>query len=857
MFGRWFRWVTRLTERESDTPEERRLKQLFTPAYLPFAVLGALAFVFTNTGPRVDSLHKITVLLNSIAVTVGFFISVLTNVRQYNVIVSLLAFGVSVPLTLDWAAAGVLDPRWWPLVMVILDCTLVAKFPDHVQFAIVGVTLAWLALERTEAVALFGLYEAVRFYETPTPDPCDCASPPCAATPQWALLSFRAIFFADSLLGFVSVFVSDFWFTRGFATSMRRQMEAIDASVEAASAIATLLAQYDIADAQRIVDGDSGRLLPGRLSDAFRELLFNLESYRPYLPEQLLMPEASPDSPDGGRRQTARAPPGDEGTDICICFTDIQSSTAIWEAHPTGMYDGLRLHNAAIRKLAAVHGGYEVKTIGDSFMLAFSDTLAACRFALELQVSLLQQDWPADLCRHDLCRRVVSGNGALLWHGLRVRVGLHCGPARVETNPLTGRRDYFGPCVNTAARLEAVVRHGGLVGASGAVMQQLGPEGLAELGDPVVVPKGPVQLKGVSDPVEVSVLIPSGLAPRRALLEPESDAGSCIQITPHRSEHSLSPTSSFAVPAQPQLARGLMATGLELMEASASRPGSSISTASATMLPHCSSVGAPRTMLRLSQSYGTAACVRYELNRAVASVDALLSQIVGAVEQSADVSQGVIAAVLSGSLVVTWNTASSCPNHAGQCVHFLTAHRSRGLSQQLAYHVGVASTLMLSGNVGPGRRRFSTVVGGALELAASLAEEAELCSDHNLAAGAVAAHASGLRMAHRAQLWRIRGRGDPLSLMVWALRVATPSLDSKWSAWLGRDEAAEAEGAAAGDAQVQAAFLHAVGGNQGAAELRELASEYPGDEALQAMVLRADKGTLRTREAPALLDPPE
>ena len=33
----------------------------------------------------------------------------------------------------------------------------------------------------------------------------------------------------------------------------------------------------------------------------------------------------------------------------------------------------------------------------------------------------------------------------LLWAGLRVRIGIHCGDAKREKNPTTKRYDYFGP----------------------------------------------------------------------------------------------------------------------------------------------------------------------------------------------------------------------------------------------------------------------------------------------------------------------------------------------------------------------------------------------------------------------------
>lgn len=35
----------------------------------------------------------------------------------------------------------------------------------------------------------------------------------------------------------------------------------------------------------------------------------------------------------------------------------------------------------------------------------------------------------------------------LLYRGLRIRIGIHTGTPRCDTDPITGRMDYFGPMV--------------------------------------------------------------------------------------------------------------------------------------------------------------------------------------------------------------------------------------------------------------------------------------------------------------------------------------------------------------------------------------------------------------------------
>ncbi|HVO32224.1 MAG TPA: adenylate/guanylate cyclase domain-containing protein [bacterium] len=62
---------------------------------------------------------------------------------------------------------------------------------------------------------------------------------------------------------------------------------------------------------------------------------------------------------------------------VTLAFTDVQGSTQLWERQPVAMRRALELHDALARKLLAERGGYEVKSEGDSFMVAFADPVAA------------------------------------------------------------------------------------------------------------------------------------------------------------------------------------------------------------------------------------------------------------------------------------------------------------------------------------------------------------------------------------------------------------------------------------------------------------------------------------------------
>ena len=82
-------------------------------------------------------------------------------------------------------------------------------------------------------------------------------------------------------------------------------------------------------------------------------------------------------------------------------------------------------------------GGYEVKTIGDSFFVAFGDVVNAVKFAVEMESEMRFAPWPESLLDLPDGRKEVSEDGILLWCGLRVRAGMHIGTAKLEIDSKT------------------------------------------------------------------------------------------------------------------------------------------------------------------------------------------------------------------------------------------------------------------------------------------------------------------------------------------------------------------------------------------------------------------------------------
>ena len=124
-------------------------------------------------------------------------------------------------------------------------------------------------------------------------------------------------------------------------------------------------------------------------------------------------------------------------------FTDIESSTRLWESEPARMQPALARHDALARAAVEKHHGIVVKMTGDGLCAAFGDPVDAIAATLHFQQALADP----------------GATGGML---LRVRCGLHAGIAERRDS------DFFGSVLNRAARIMAAA-HGGQVLLSQAV----------------------------------------------------------------------------------------------------------------------------------------------------------------------------------------------------------------------------------------------------------------------------------------------------------------------------------------------------------------------------------------------------
>jgi class 3 adenylate cyclase len=144
--------------------------------------------------------------------------------------------------------------------------------------------------------------------------------------------------------------------------------------------------------------------------------------------EQIL-PSALADAPGLARHS-------DERGTVTILFTDIEGSTALAQRLGDKAYHALLAeHNRILREQVACHGGHEVKSMGDGFMVAFASAARALSCAVDIQKAFAAYNETAE-------------------QPIRVRIGLNTGESIEEAG------DYFGTAVTLAARIAARAQGG-------------------------------------------------------------------------------------------------------------------------------------------------------------------------------------------------------------------------------------------------------------------------------------------------------------------------------------------------------------------------------------------------------------
>ncbi len=167
---------------------------------------------------------------------------------------------------------------------------------------------------------------------------------------------------------------------------------------------------------------------------------------------------------------------------VTFLFTDIEGSTGLVRRLKGDFGNVLELHNRVLRDAFASHGGHEVDTQGDSFLVAFQRARDAVEAAAEGQRSLRASEWPADV-------------------EVRVRMGIH------TTEPGVRSEGYHGLGVVRGARICAA-GHGGQVLLSAATRALIDED---ELEGMTVRDLGEHRLKGIEQPERIHELSVEGV----------------------------------------------------------------------------------------------------------------------------------------------------------------------------------------------------------------------------------------------------------------------------------------------------------------------------------------------------------
>ncbi|KUI03956.1 BTAD domain-containing putative transcriptional regulator [Mycobacterium sp. IS-3022] len=181
---------------------------------------------------------------------------------------------------------------------------------------------------------------------------------------------------------------------------------------------------------------------------------------------------------------------------VTFLLTDIEGSTAAWEADADAMAIALARHDELVEQVVTSRGGRLVKTRGegDATFSVFDRPSAASAAAIELQEAIRHEPWA-------------------LQAPMRVRVALHTGEVEFRDG------DYFGRAVNRAARLRSLAV-GGQILCSGATAELV----IDSLSDDVVLTDlGMRQLRNLARPEHVFEL---------RLMTVEEDAAAPSSVPP-------------------------------------------------------------------------------------------------------------------------------------------------------------------------------------------------------------------------------------------------------------------------------------------------------------------------------------
>eukprot|EP01063_Lacrimia_lanifica_P027338 TRINITY_DN3823_c2_g1_i1.p1 TRINITY_DN3823_c2_g1~~TRINITY_DN3823_c2_g1_i1.p1 ORF type:complete len:690 (+),score=153.74 TRINITY_DN3823_c2_g1_i1:59-2071(+) len=169
--------------------------------------------------------------------------------------------------------------RSWPMHVLVLDLLLVLRAEGLGLLLLVAVAL-WIILMDLEFIFRFGILDlpGLKSYDDRAAV-MECNKPPCAMDNIMAGLASAGY---NSM-----ILVLDFVVTRGFSRQVEGEQEKQKHTITVAQRIANSLASFDLEGAEEELKRQAD-IIPEDQLKPYQLLLYNLASYKPYLPQALV-----------------------------------------------------------------------------------------------------------------------------------------------------------------------------------------------------------------------------------------------------------------------------------------------------------------------------------------------------------------------------------------------------------------------------------------------------------------------------------------------------------------------------------------------------------------------------------------
>jgi len=151
---------------------------------------------------------------------------------------------------------------------------------------------------------------------------------------------------------------------------------------------------------------------------------------------------------------------------ITMVFSIVDGGKTYAKSHRKEARDIHRIIESVIRStLRQIPGGYLCRLQdGDlKYMVAFPTAQSALSWCLVTQEALMYANWPEAVLKHDKFREERAVDGALLFRGPRLKMGICEGSPKSVLPDHLGRADYHGASINQSARYMDAGAHGGQV----------------------------------------------------------------------------------------------------------------------------------------------------------------------------------------------------------------------------------------------------------------------------------------------------------------------------------------------------------------------------------------------------------